>query len=86
MDKLAAEVVKLKDVPPATVKHYGRIGELFTLLLELPVGEGHAIKVKCRDAYHAGSTNRDIRKKARKAAIAIQGRRVGSDYYCWRKA
>ncbi|GGA80852.1 hypothetical protein GCM10011507_35100 [Edaphobacter acidisoli] len=82
-DRLIAEEISVKDVPEASQprRHpQGRIGELWERFVRLE--PGRALKVKCRNPTHVASTDRELARKARKAGIALEGRRVGSDYYC----
>ena len=84
-DRLVAEEINVDDVPEATQprRHpQGRIGELWERFLRL--APGRSLKVKCRTPTHVASTDRELAKKAAKAGLALESRRVGADYYCWK--
>lgn len=86
MDMLHAEEISVDQIPDPEVgrKPIGRSGELWVRFQALKVGV--ALKVKCRDSIHAGTTDRDLRAKAAKAGLKMASKRVGADYYCWRAA
>jgi hypothetical protein len=82
MDVLVCEEIPASAVPSGRERNIGRLGQLWVKLLATPFDV--ALKVKCRDAGHAGSTARHMTLKARKAGIAIVSRKVGNVYFCHR--
>lgn len=84
MDRLVVEEVGMEEVPMALGQRHpqGRIGELWALFRELK--PRRSLKVECRDTVHVGSTDRQMRQKAKKAAMELGSRRVGTLYYCWK--
>jgi hypothetical protein len=83
MDKLICREIRIEDIPEDEPSRFqGRIGELFARLLALK--PGMALAVECRDVSHARSTLRHTRAKARKASLAIKGKRVGTTCYVQR--
>lgn len=84
MDVLVCEEIAVSDVPSGRERQAGgRMGMLWLRLMALP--EGTALKVKCRDAEHAGQTNQHLKSKAARMDIRIGRRRVGNLFYCWRE-
>jgi hypothetical protein len=82
MDVLVCEEIPVSAVPSGRERNIGRLGQLWARLLATPFDV--ALKVKCRDADHAGSTARHMTLKARRAGVAIVSRKVGNTYFCHR--
>lgn len=82
MDTLVCVEIPASEVPSGRERHIGRLGELWLRLMATDFEK--ALKVKCRDADHAGATARHMTLKARKAGVEIISRKVGTEYFCQR--